>query len=133
MNEKIKKIMAAVEERRTRSAWDRGVKAYALELVDFLDEIEEGGYIDVDRLTDGAYLGNMLLNGAENWREYSWGASGVSLVYNYDIAQRLCTPSELKRTHNGYRNPNKCEDWLDVQARALYQAFMIVRRAAKEA
>lgn len=49
---------------------------------------------------------------------------------------RLCTPSELRRTHNGERRPNSREEWLDTQARALYQAARRVKRhiaaAAKE-
>ena len=65
----------------------------------------------------------MMLNGAVDWSAYSWG--GSSLVYNQDIAERLCSPSGLKRVtnKNGLRDyPNSREHWLDVQARALYQA-----------
>lgn len=51
---------------------------------------------------------------------YNWG--GSSLIYDADIAGRLCCPSELKKTRNGERRPNSREEWLDVQARALYQA-----------
>jgi hypothetical protein len=68
------------------------------------------------------------LNGARDWRQYSEG--GCSLVYNEDIAVRLCTPSELKKTSNGMRNPNASETWIDVQARALQQAFWLIRNAA---
>ena len=61
-----------------------------------------------------------MLNGAQNWSEYSWG--GSALICNGDIAERLCTPSELKKTRNGERRPNSREEWLDTQARALYKA-----------
>ena len=65
-----------------------------------------------------------LLNGAKDWKHYSYG--GNSLIYNGDIAERLATPSELKRVKDKYGNyremANKNENWLDVQARALYQA-----------
>lgn len=44
------------------------------------------------------------------------------MIYNADIAERLCCPSELKKTRNGERRPNNREEWLDTQARALYQA-----------
>lgn len=47
------------------------------------------------------------MNGASTWSEYSWG--GSALIYNGDIAKRLCNPSELKRTHNGERRPNSQE------------------------
>ena len=36
-----------------------------------------------------------LLNGASDWNQYSWG--GCSLIYNSDIAERVCSPSKLKR------------------------------------
>lgn len=67
------------------------------------------------------------MNGADGWSDYSWG--GSALIYNEDIALRLCTPSELKRTANGSKRPNAREEWLDVQARALYQACARVRVA----
>jgi hypothetical protein len=63
--------------------------------------------------------------------QYSYG--GCSLIYDCDIAERLCSPSELKRTRDGERSPNAKEEWLDVQARALYQAARLVMRAAKKA
>ena len=70
-----------------------------------------------------------LLNGAKDWSQYSWG--GCSLIYDPDIASRLCCPSELKKTRNGERRPNSREEWLDVQARALYQAANRVYRYLK--
>ena len=59
----------------------------------------------------------------------AWG--GCSLIYNGDIAERLCTPSELKKTRNGERRPNDREMWLDTQTRALRQAWFQIMRAAE--
>ena len=42
-----------------------------------------------------------LLNGAERWQEYSDG--GCSLIYDGDIAARVCTPSEYRRAHSRRR------------------------------
>ena len=100
-----------------RSAWNRGVMRYALELVNSIDVGEE--------ITE-----KRLLNGAKDWKEYSEG--GCSLVCDVDICRRLCTPSEIKKTHNGERRPNKQETWLDVQARALYQACRLILKIKKE-
>lgn len=61
----------------------------------------------------------------------AWG--GSALVYDGDIAAALCTPSELKRTRNGDRRPNSREEWLDVQARALRQAFRRMYAAIRAA
>ena len=115
-------IKNKLENRKDRSAWDKGVTIYALEL---LDEIKE--YIDDNGKEPQTMeeLKKIALNGAENWNKYSWG--GCSLIYNADIAERLCTPSELKKTRNGERRPNSREEWLDVQARALRQAYSRIK------
>lgn len=112
-------VRARIEAAPTRSAWGRGVKAYALEL---LEDWDEAGR---EYLTEGD-----LLNGARDWGEYSWG--GCSLIYDADIAERLCTPSELKRTRGGERRPNSREEWLDVQTRALFQAAHLIMQATRE-
>ena len=94
------------------SKWQNGVNEYANELKEFLKE---------NNLT--ATKEN-LLNGADNWTQYSYG--GCAFIYDEDIAERLATPSEIKsRTRkDGSLNQmaNTEETWLDVQARALYQA-----------
>lgn len=108
----LESIRNVIQHRKARSAWDKGVKLYALELLDNID--------DPDALTNERLLYRALLNGAANWKQYSEG--GCALYCNQDIAVRLCTPSELRRTNGGRWKPNRRENWLDVQARALYQA-----------
>jgi hypothetical protein len=125
----INNIKATIETQKTRSAWTRGVKAYALELIEELEEAIERGYFDAEDLSSPSLLERQLLNGASSWDQYSWG--GCSLIYNADIAARLCTPSELKKTGNGSRRPNASEEWLDTQARALYQASAAIVRASR--
>ena len=116
----IEKVYQSIANEKQRSAWDKGVTEYALELVEQLGEQISNGYFDELDLSDSKKVRAALLNGAENWSQYSWG--GCSLIYDGDIAERLCCPSELKKTRNGERRPNSREEWLDVQARALYQA-----------
>ena len=106
-------LLNKLNERTDRSAWDKAVTLYAYELVESL-EVEE-------LPEDFAEFKALMLNGADDWSQYSWG--GSSLIYDYDIAERTCTPSELKKTKGGERRPNSREEWLDVQARALSQAF----------
>lgn len=112
-----------------RSAWSRAKKEYAAELLGNLRTAvayatETGA---PSPLADRETVRAALLNGAQDWSEYSRG--GCALIYDGDIAARLCTASELRRTHNGQRNPNPRETWLDVQARALYQAGAVVLAA----
>lgn len=127
----IDTIKKEVEARTERSAWSKGVTAYALELVEGMEEAIDGGYFDPADLKAPKMVERALLNGAQNWDAYSWG--GSSLIYNWDIAERLCTPSELKKTRNGERRPNSREEWLDVQARALFQASNRVKKAIRAA
>ncbi len=106
-----------------RSAWRRAVHTYASELVESIDDSAD--------LSNETLLHKALLNGASDWAQYSEG--GCALVYDADIAERLCSPSELKRVRGGERQPNARESWLDCQARALGQAASLVRRAYRKA
>lgn len=109
-------IITALRNRNDRSAWNRGVTALALYILDGC-EADELSYSSAEKT---------LLNGARDWERYSWG--GCALVYDEDIARTLCTPSELKRTRNGERRPNAREEWLDVQARACAQACRRIQK-----
>lgn len=131
MNGTFEKMAEIINGREQRSAWRRGVTAYALELLEELKEGVNGGYISADDLNTPADFSRALLNGASDWSAYSYG--GCSLIYNGDIAARLCCPSELKKTREGERRPNSREEWLDVQARALAQAARVVRMAYQKA
>lgn len=112
-------ITAAVEAYEPRSAWKRGVKETALEML----EMCESDFIQYDELE------SELLNGASNAHDYSYG--GCALVYDEDIAERFCTPSELKRKRGGELPPSSNEEWLDVQARGVYQAINLIKRITR--
>lgn len=112
MNKKELLKIIEVEEKKAKSAWDKGVIAYIYDLIDELDDYEE---------IHAYNLKEKLLNGAENWEDFSYG--GCALIYDIDICERLCNNTEKKRTKFGKKMPNKKENWLDVQARALYFAY----------
>ena len=118
----ISEVRKELENRKARSAWSKGVTVYAIELLDKLEENRE--FNKADKHLHPLELKDELLNGADNWHAYSWG--GCALIYDSDIAKRLCTPSELKKTRNGELRPNRREEWLDVQTRALRQASRII-------
>ena len=133
-NAKLYQKYAEYIEKRTgyASAWGRGVKEYALDILDDLKQIAD--YEGEALQLDGAsfeQLESVALNGAENWQEFSHG--GLALIYDGDIAKRLCTKTELKKTNDGEKQPNSRETWLDVQARALYQAARLVYKAMRNA
>jgi hypothetical protein len=118
----ISQLKEAIKNSPARSAWRRGVKLYAIELLEELPAEQEFYGSPADE--------KELLNGADDWQQYSEG--GCALIYDGDIAERLCNPSEYKRTREGERQPNARESWLDAQARALYQAAALIVRLAKE-
>ena len=118
MKANILEIYNKIDSLKMRSAWSKGVQYYALFLLERYDE-----YTDYEPnlpLTEAT-----LLNGAKNWKQYSEG--GGALIYDEQIASTLCTPTELKITKNGQRQPNKRETWLQVQARALFQAWNLIK------
>lgn len=106
----LENLKKEINNVKARGCWSKGVKTYALEIVEDLEQFPTSE--------------KQLLNGAQNWKEYSWG--GCSLIYNCDICERLCMPHEKKSKKNGLLKPNTREDWLDVQARALRQASWLI-------
>lgn len=128
MMKQIEKARNLIENMKTRSAWERGVKEYALELLESMEE--RATWDDLYPVTF-TQRKQWMLDGAADWSMYSWG--GCSLIYDRQIAERLCNNTELKRTDYGRKDPNKHERWLDTQARALGQACTIVCRALETA
>ena len=103
---------------KPRSKWGRAVAADAREML-----MEHGEALNG---LGHASFESVLLNGASDWEQFSYG--GCALCYDEEIAERYCTPSELERTRYGARRPNSRETWLDVQARALRQAAVLLWR-----
>ena len=106
---KTKEIIGKLESLKTpRSAWKKGVLHYAFFIMSKFDRETE--------IT--------LLNGAKDWKQAS--CSGGFYVNDEVIALTLCNNSELRMTRDGKRRPNRNETWLDVQARALFQASKLI-------
>lgn len=97
-------MRSQINTRKGRSAWDSGVSEYAL---DIIDSIEERAIYENETPAGVKELLRWALNGATDWTQYSEG--GCALVYNRQIAERLCTPSELKKTQNGMKDPERHE------------------------
>ena len=114
--EQVKKVLDEKLQAKKLSCWNRGVIYYAFDLLENINDDELPQYF--------SKLKKLLLNGAINWYDYSW--NGYSLCYDWQICERLATPSEQKRTKHGFLRPNKNEEWLDVQRRALFQAFDLI-------
>lgn len=123
---KVSDLLNEIKKVNCRSYWAKGVKAYAVAMVESIDPKKE---------VSGRFIKSDLLNGARDWNQCSEG--GCALIYNKDIAERLCTPSELKRLTRSDGSlkdrPNSRENWIQCQARALFQACELVSNIVRNA
>ena len=115
---KLDELKKSVSNAPVRSAWSRGVRQYALELLDNIDDF------DLSANLNHRQFERALFNGAFTPQQYS--ESGCTLIYDRDIAVRLCNPTELRKTDNGRKTPNKYETWIDVKTRAIHQAISLI-------
>lgn len=96
-----KKVQTARPGKWTHSKQAR--YKYCLEIVEAL---EDGTDIPINSknysYNQTSKLIEILLNGAEDWQEYSH--EGNSLIYDEDIYKRLYTPTERKRLKGGFYN-----------------------------
>lgn len=110
------------------SKWAEAVKEDAADLVgNYIEWHGEDAPFKLENAKD-------LLNGANDWKQYSEGGSGI--IYDVDIAQHYATPGELRKLgfkegDGVIRAPNSRETWLDVQARALFQASELVKKSVR--
>lgn len=114
-------VIAAIESTPARGTWSRAVREDACTLV-------EGVEVDALPIDPGA-LRCLLLNGARDWYEYSYG--GSALIYNEDIAAHYFNKSEHARWSRPRHDSGMAfngEEILEMQGRALAQAFRIVLR-----
>lgn len=112
------RIYKEIDNLKIRGAWKNGVKTYALMLIDWY----------IYEANERPLTLDTLLNGADNWKQYAYGACGVSQAYNTRIAETLCPPSVLRRTNGGLKDPNLRETWLDIESHALYQAYLLIQK-----
>lgn len=93
-----------------RTKWEKGVKKYALELA---EEVEGEEYLS------GEEFRKALLNGAEGWRQYSYG--GCALISDEEIFCRLLPKSTFKKMIK-----EEAFEALDLQTRALKEASDLI-------
>lgn len=107
-----------IEASPARSAWSRGVRSYALDIIEDITEFVKFN------LSNGYKLPliseDCALNGAQDWKQYACGGCGAALIYSEQIAERLCTPSELRIYQK------RGGDVMEWQGRALFQAWHLI-------
>ena len=108
--------------RERTSAWNRGLAEYIREIAK-----EAARVYNFKELNNYQDFKKCLLHGAQDWQQYAYG--GSSLIYDEDICNRLCTKSEKRRFKNGLLDPAKNKLWMDIQARALWQAAQYLQNA----
>lgn len=113
----VKRLVAEAEKlsRTERSCWSRGVASLIRDYAENVLGDHDGEIISA---IDFYKLWN---RGADSLRDAVYGGSFD--IWNYDIAKRLCTPSDLKKSNEGMRSPNKRQEWIDVELIAVQQAM----------
>ncbi len=122
--EQIENLQKKIAEKgeKARSKWAKAVHEDACWLLENVMEGDDEPYELSEKL---------VLNGASDWKQFSW--DGSALIYNGQIAEHYSTPSELKfwgLTKDGgvKRDTNTAgEHLMDIQARALRQAWWLIR------
>ena len=122
----IAKTIEKIEGLKFRSTWQRAVQEDASWLLEEIMNDYEDVANNILTIKDVKNFEKVLLMGAESWADFSKG--GGALIYDGDIAEHYCTPSELKKVRGGERKPNSRESWLDVQARAFWQASLLIKK-----
>ena len=123
-------LLNALNTHKAKSAWDKGVKEYAIEIVENNSD-EQDDITSVDDVLNYARDKHESLYSVAKWQSHG----GSFEIYDEYIAERLCTPSEFKRSH--YKDgsmkqmANARESWLDVQGRAVFQAYSLIQNIIK--
>jgi hypothetical protein len=125
--EQVENLQKRIAEKgeKARSKWAKAVHDDACWLLEnVMENMEDGEEVEINE--------ELVLNGADDWKQFSW--DGNALIYNGDIAEHYSTPSELKNfwglTKDGgvKRDTNTVgEHLMDIQARALRQAWWLIR------
>lgn len=127
-DDQICRIEKALASSKPRSAWDRGTKGFALNLLESYKGLRK--YAEANDEPIPTFSLDTLLNGSDDWEAYCY--SGCALICNADIAQALCTPSQLKRKDFGRLAPNRDENWMDVQCRAYRRAWNTLNKVVSQ-
>lgn len=114
------------EENHARGRYQKALYEYAWELVNNIVNHHKTTAEELEHIENITDLKERALNGAEDWKQYS---NGSSLVFNYDILNRLFCPSFVKRHENA--DTVRGVHLLDLQAIALSKAFNKISRIVK--
>lgn len=91
----VSAIIAELANQRPRSAWERGVVAYAESMLDELEPTEELWPRTVEKV---------LLNGAPSWHDYSWGGCpDLQLRHRRALVLTLRAPPQRQRLPSSQR------------------------------
>lgn len=131
--DKIRPILKAAAAAGAGDCYTKCIFRYAFALLDFWREALDYPQLteeDRDKLTPSNphKVQNILLNGAKNWLEYSWGASHAASACSYDIICNLYGKEYADTRPEDYfytDEPNKEE------ARALSRAAHAITAAAE--
>lgn len=147
---KYAELKAKIADMKKASAWGKAMKTYALECLEYAEQCGVKDDTEADKISLGSLMnhvgGNAIKIGTWHSRaaldiikEASEG--GNFLIYNEDIAKRLCSPSHFKAMHRKdgtLKDPRRktgfsktsLESWIDMQTRCLIHAVWEIQAIA---
>ena len=129
---KIDNIIAIIENETCNTQEEKNINYYAIShLEDILNFLQyEGLDPEIENISkldwSSGSLIKTILNGAENFAQWSNGGSG--LIYNYDLAETLLTPEKFTQWKNG----NKYIDFLKMQAKFAKKGYEKIKVICRE-
>lgn len=123
----VKAVYDYLAGKSYKPGWRKGVRDYAVDLLNDLMERYPGATINVNESGWRKSLEKGLMNGCDSWEQYS---DGSTLCYSYDICERLCTEKQRERFDYGGKWPRSNFSWIDLQEAALRQAFQLIIKTA---
>lgn len=137
----FEELKASIVNTKKASTWGKAVKAYALECLEYAEQCGVKPNTPTDFLSIGHIMNHVGGNAIKigTWhsnaaqdiiKEASEG--GNFLIYNEDIAERLCSPSHLKAMHRkdgSLKDPRRYR-WIDLQTHCLTHAVWLIEAVA---
>lgn len=118
-----------MKETPRRSAWDKGVYAFAVRILDAYESRTAWQREDLLPNNKAAFI-ECLRRSWGNWSAFDHNTAHPLTAEA--VCKALCSPSEAKKKKNGILPPNAFESWADVATRAYSQAAdKLVKIAAR--
>lgn len=121
---KIKTVINIFKEKEERSQWNKGINEYAIDILERYEDLN-----NTSVMPSLKNLQEKLLNGAPDWKQYSYGA--CALINRYDIAERLLTQNQRKKLPNTWKELDEQTKALKITYRKIKKVYLAIQYTHK--